>query len=91
LSSDGCDFLMMTNIQTPVFRCHVCGSNASHSEHVSEVFNIGERFHLVEKIPATVCSQCSEKVFSQDATERIRIMLHGEETQSRSSGLMMNE
>lgn len=68
----------------PMLMCHVCGSNNSRTEHVSEVFDIDGKFHLVENIPATVCSRCGEEAFSRETTERIRVMLHGENKPVRS-------
>ncbi|MEH2372970.1 YgiT-type zinc finger protein [Nostoc sp.] len=70
-----------------MFKCHVCGSGESHTEYVSEVFNIQGKFHLVENIPATVCSRCGEEVFSRETTERIRVMLYGEDKPVRSISL----
>ncbi|MEH2248066.1 YgiT-type zinc finger protein [Nostoc sp.] len=70
-----------------MFKCHVCGSEEFHTEYVSEVLNIQGKFHLVENIPATVCSRCGEEVFSRETTERIRVMLHGEDKPVRSISL----
>lgn len=61
-----------------MFKCHVCCSGKSHPENVSETFQIDGKFYLVENIPATVCSQCGEIIFSRQTTERIGMMLHGE-------------
>ena len=46
-----------------MFKCQVCGSNSSHLEYVSEVFDLNGKFHLVERIPATVCDRCGEELF----------------------------
>jgi HTH-type transcriptional regulator / antitoxin MqsA len=70
-----------------MFKCQVCGSNNSHTEYVSEVFNINGKFHLVERIPATVCDRCGEELFSRETTERIRVMLHGQPQPVRSVSL----
>lgn len=70
-----------------MFKCHVCGSEESHTEYVSEIFNINGAFHLVENVPATVCDRCGEEVFSRETTERIRVMLHEENTPIRSISL----
>jgi HTH-type transcriptional regulator / antitoxin MqsA len=59
-----------------MFECHICNSRKSHTENISEVFQIDGRFHLVENISATVCSKCGEAIFSRATTERIRSMLH---------------
>lgn len=61
-----------------MFKCHVCSSGESHTELVSEIFQINGNFYLVEQIPAIVCSRCGEETFSRETTERIRAMLHGE-------------
>jgi HTH-type transcriptional regulator / antitoxin MqsA len=61
-----------------MFKCHVCSSEESHVEYVSEIFQIAGKFYLVENIPTTACSRCGEEVFGRDTTEKIRVMLHGE-------------
>lgn len=61
-----------------MFRCHVCRSENSHLEYLSEIFQINDGFYLAEEIPATVCSRCGEEIFSRETTERIRAMLQGE-------------
>ncbi|WP_422110760.1 YgiT-type zinc finger protein [Candidatus Synechococcus calcipolaris] len=70
-----------------MFRCHVCGSEESHSESISEVFNVRGKFYLVEKIPAMVCSRCGEEVLSRETTEGVRVMLHREDEPIRSISL----
>jgi YgiT-type zinc finger domain-containing protein len=61
-----------------MFRCHVCGANEARNELVSEVFTIEGKPVRVEKIPATVCLNCGETVFSRETTERVRRIVHGE-------------
>jgi YgiT-type zinc finger domain-containing protein len=60
-----------------MFKCHVCHSEESRIEYVSEIFQIEGKFYLVENIPATVCSRCGEEIFSRETTEHIREMLQG--------------
>jgi HTH-type transcriptional regulator/antitoxin MqsA len=60
-----------------MFKCHVCHAEESHTEWVSEIFQIDGKFYLVENIPAIVCSRCGEETFDRETTERIRTMLHG--------------
>ncbi|MBW4459215.1 MAG: YgiT-type zinc finger protein [Nodosilinea sp. WJT8-NPBG4] len=67
-----------------MFQCHVCGSKESSKIYTTEVFRLGDKFYLVENIPATVCENCGEEVFSREATENVRAMLHGESEPSRS-------
>lgn len=61
-----------------MFQCHVCGSRESSTTYVAEVFRIDDKFYLVENIPTAVCANCGEEVFSREATENIRVVLHGE-------------
>lgn len=70
-----------------MFKCQVCGSEQSHTEYVSEVFDIDGKFHLVESIPATVCDRCGEETFSRETTEQVRVMLHGQQQPVRSVAL----
>jgi YgiT-type zinc finger domain-containing protein len=56
----------------------VCGKTEARQEFVSEVFDIDGKPVRVENIPATVCTNCGEAVFSREATERVRRMVHGE-------------
>jgi YgiT-type zinc finger domain-containing protein len=70
-----------------MFTCHACGSTAARDETVDEVFNIDGHVVMVENIPAQVCARCGEAVFSKETTERIRRMVHGEASPSRSECL----
>lgn len=67
-----------------MFKCEVCGSRKARQEDVEEVFHIQGRYLLVEHIPATVCAQCGEKVFSAETAESIRLMLHNHREPVRS-------
>ncbi len=70
-----------------MFQCHICGSDNSRTEYTNDVFEIENKFYLVENIPTTVCSNCGEEVFSRETTERIRVMLHDENKPVRSISL----
>ena len=61
-----------------MFRCHVCGKTEERQELVNEVFDIDGKPARVENIPATVCMNCGETVFSRETTERVRRIVHGE-------------
>ncbi len=61
-----------------MFICDVCGNDESVMELVAEVFEVDGRRVFVEQIPAQVCAQCGEIVFSRETAEKIRRMLHGE-------------
>jgi YgiT-type zinc finger domain-containing protein len=61
-----------------MFRCHVCGKTEERQALVDEVFDIDGKPVRVEKIPAAVCMNCGETVFSRETTERVRRIVHGE-------------
>lgn len=67
-----------------MFKCEVCGSHEVHQGNVAEVFYIQNRYMLVEHIPAAVCAQCGEKIFSAETAESIRLMLHDHRKPVRS-------
>jgi HTH-type transcriptional regulator / antitoxin MqsA len=67
-----------------MFKCHVCDSTESMTEYRTEIFQIEGNFYLVENIPATVCTNCGEEIFSRETTENIREMLHSKAQPIRS-------
>ena len=67
-----------------MFRCHVCGQTEGREVQVHEVFDIEGRSVRVENVPATVCTHCGEPVFSRETTERVRRMVHGHATPTKS-------
>jgi len=70
-----------------MFKCHVCGSTEAREERVSEVFRVGERWVLVENIPALVCRRCGEVVFSRETAESVRQLVNGQSKPIRSATL----
>ncbi len=58
-----------------MFICHVCGSKDAEEKLVDEALRIDGSLILVEKIPAQVCYNCGEVVFSSKTAEKIRILL----------------
>ena len=67
-----------------MFRCHVCGKTEGREQSVSDMFDIDGKSVRVENIPATVCTNCGEPVFSRETTEKVRRMVHGEATPVKS-------
>jgi HTH-type transcriptional regulator / antitoxin MqsA len=59
--------------------CHICGSTEFEQVFVDQVFTMNGNYVVVEHIPARVCKQCGEKVFSREVTEKVRKLLHGEQ------------
>jgi|CXWL01.1.fsa_nt_gi YgiT-type zinc finger domain-containing protein len=72
------EFQTTGSTKAAMFRCHVGGKTESRQALVSEIFDFEGKPVQVERIPATVCLRCGEPVFSRDATERVRRMVHGE-------------
>ena len=60
-----------------MFNCHVCGSTDPTEELVSEVLQIDGKPVLVENIPAQIGSRCGEQIFTKEATEKVRLLVHG--------------
>jgi len=58
-----------------MFKCHVCGSTHAREELVNDVFQIDGRPVLVENIPAQVCMRCGEEIFSNETTEKVRLLV----------------
>ena len=67
-----------------MFKCHVCGSTESRAELVSEIFQIDGKPVLMENIPAQVCARCGEEIFSREATEKVRLIVHGKKKPIKS-------
>jgi YgiT-type zinc finger domain-containing protein len=59
-------------------KCDVCGGTNFRDELITEVFEINGKRVLVKNIPARICIQCGEPIFSSETTEKVRRMVHGE-------------
>ena len=64
--------------------CAVCGCPDSRAEFVSDIFQVGDEYALVDRIPANVCTRCGEQSFSRETTEKVRRMLHEKSGATRS-------
>ena len=67
-----------------VFRCTVCGADGCHEERVEEVFHLGDRYVLVDNMPAVACNRCADMTFSADTVERVRVLVHGQTRPAKS-------
>lgn len=74
-----------------MFTCSVCGAKESREELVDEVFRIDGKYVLVDHIPARVCTRCGEETFSRETTERVRLLVHGKVTPTKSIALKVFE
>ena len=57
--------------------CPVCGAERNRGELVEDVFRVGDRYVLVDRIPARVCVRCGEPSFSRETAERVRRLARG--------------
>ncbi|MGK7945403.1 MAG: YgiT-type zinc finger protein [Microcystaceae cyanobacterium] len=58
--------------------CYICGSSHFTETLVDEMFNIDGKYILVEAIPAKVCSQCGEVLFSSETAENVRLKVQSQ-------------
>ena len=58
--------------------CHVCGSERYRYELVDEAFVVDGAITFVKQIPARVCENCGDVIFSRETTEKVRRIIHGE-------------
>ena len=61
-----------------MFTCPVCHSHESREEQTEEIFQIDGKYVLVDRIPATVCVRCGDEIFSNETTEKVRLLVHGQ-------------
>lgn len=74
-----------------MFMCSVCHAQESREELVEEIFQIDEKYVLVDRIPATVCVRCGEETFSRETTEKVRLLVHGQAKPVKSIALEVFE
>ena len=53
-------------------RCEVCGIGRRHDRLVRYSLSLGERFVVVEGVPASVCDNCGEVSFAPETVDRIQ-------------------
>jgi len=74
-----------------MFTCPVCHAHESREELTEEIFQIDGKYVLVDRIPATVCLRCGEETFSREATEKVRLLVHGHAKPTKSIALEVFE
>jgi HTH-type transcriptional regulator / antitoxin MqsA len=60
-----------------MFRCNICNSTEFQEKLVNKVFTIDNEIVLVEHIPAKVCSNCGEEIFSRDTLANVQKVIYG--------------
>jgi len=57
--------------------CRKCGWPEPQHREVKEVFGCGERFVMVERVPASVCKVCGDVTISDEVMDRVRELVRG--------------
>ena len=52
-------------------QCDLCGARMTE-ETVTYTLEVGGKLVVVEHVPARVCSQCGERLFSPETVERLQ-------------------
>jgi YgiT-type zinc finger domain-containing protein len=52
-------------------------------QEVTYTVQLGDRFVVIEHVPAKVCSQCGERLYSPDTVERLQRTAWEQRTPSR--------
>ena len=63
-------------------KCDICGGPVEDQE-VTYSIEINGRLALVENVPAKVCLQCGEKLFSAETVERLQKTAWGQKAPAR--------
>lgn len=58
--------------------CYFCGNTSFEEKEVEQTYQINGKHYLVSSIPAHVCTNCGEPVFTLEVGERIRKILNAE-------------
>lgn len=80
--------ILVTRGERFAYKCQSCGCPNSHGELVDEIFNIGGKFTLVERIPSKVCSLCGDRLFSPMTANKLQYMLRKSPSPIRSTNLV---
>ena len=63
-------------------KCDICSGPIVEQE-VTYTLETGGKFIVVERVPAKVCLQCGEKLYSAETVERLQVTVWGEKQPSR--------
>lgn len=55
-------------------KCDICGG-LMHEEETTYTIQIKDKFIMIENVPAKVCPQCGEKLFSPEVVERLQMTI----------------
>jgi len=63
-------------------KCDVCGS-PMNEQMVTYTIQLDDKLVVVEHVPATVCDQCGERMYSPETVERLQNMVWEQRSPSR--------
>ncbi len=52
-------------------KCDLCGGRVIEQK-TTYTLKVGERFIMIENVPAKLCQQCGETLYSPDVVERLQ-------------------
>lgn len=53
-------------------KCEVCGTGEREDKLIRYSLSIGDRFVVVEHVPAMVCNRCGETTLTPEVVERLQ-------------------
>ena len=65
-------------------KCEVCGKGVRHEKLIRYSLSIGEKFILVDHVPASVCDTCGETTLKPEVVERLRTTIATSRTPDRT-------
>ena len=63
-------------------KCDLCGS-LMQEQSVTYTLQLGDKLVVVEHVPARVCTQCGERLYSPETVERLQRTVWDKKTPSR--------
>lgn len=64
-------------------KCELCGALMTEQE-VTYTLQMDDKFIVVENVPAKVCPQCGEKLFSPETVDRLQKTAWGQKPPTRT-------
>ena len=59
-------------------KCDICGG-LMNEEETTYTLQIEDKFVVIENVPAKVCHQCGEKLFSPEVVEHLQMTIWNDE------------
>ena len=63
--------------------CEVCGQHTFRDDKVDKTFQVNGKIIMVEDVPTTICTHCSDATFTAEVAEQLRRHIHEPHTPDR--------